>query len=57
MLDVDECIRNQHNCQHICKNTEGSFICDCQFGFNLANDGISCERMYILHAESLALTL
>ena len=40
--DVDECQKNTHDC-HLnatCRNTNGSFVCTCLFGFN--GDGRNC---------------
>ena len=31
--DLDECTTMQHNCQHECINTVGSFQCGCMVGF------------------------
>ncbi|XP_068670511.1 uncharacterized protein [Montipora foliosa] len=41
--DFDECKAHQDNCGHhaTCVNTEGSFECNCNDGFE--GDGISCE--------------
>lgn len=38
--DVDECHDNV--CTHGCFNTYGSFMCNCDEGFELAADGTSC---------------
>ena len=41
-VDEDEC-DIYTNCQHSCVNTEGSFHCDCNDGYELASDGYSCN--------------
>ena len=38
--DVDEC--EDEPCTHGCFNTYGSFMCNCDEGFELASDGTSC---------------
>lgn len=38
--DVDECA--DEPCTHACFNTYGSFMCNCDEGFELAADGTSC---------------
>uniref|UniRef100_A0A2C9JTQ7 EGF-like domain-containing protein n=1 Tax=Biomphalaria glabrata TaxID=6526 RepID=A0A2C9JTQ7_BIOGL len=37
--DVDECVRNLHNCsvQEVCQNTRPGFICNCQPGYQKNN--------------------
>ena len=42
-VDEDEC-DFYTNCQHSCVNTEGSFHCDCNEGYELASDGYSCNE-------------
>lgn len=32
--DIDECKTGQHDCQNQCVNTQGSYQCSCQSGFN-----------------------
>ena len=43
--DIDECFDGAHNCSVICTNTEGSFICDCNIGYLLDTDEITCHGM------------
>lgn len=42
-LDIDECIQNGILCKNgRCVNTEGSFQCICNAGFELTADGKNC---------------
>lgn len=44
ITDIDECATGLHNCEHICAyNTEGGFICTCNDGYVLSEDGHTCE--------------
>ncbi|XP_033936716.1 fibrillin-2b [Pseudochaenichthys georgianus] len=41
--DMNECLDNPGICQNgICINTDGSFRCECPFGFNLDYTGVNC---------------
>ncbi|KAM4729787.1 EGF-containing fibulin-like extracellular matrix protein 1 isoform 2-T3 [Anableps anableps] len=40
--DVNEC-DVENSCQHHCYNLIGSFLCQCDHGFELAADKVSCE--------------
>ena len=42
-LDVNECEISKGGCQHICKNTYGSYICQCKNGFSLNANEKSCS--------------
>lgn len=42
VADVNEC-EVSHPCQHRCYNLMGSFICQCDQGYKLAADSVSCE--------------
>uniref|UniRef100_A0A8W8N5D1 Fibrillin-1 n=1 Tax=Magallana gigas TaxID=29159 RepID=A0A8W8N5D1_MAGGI len=33
---IDECVRDSP-CDHICNNTDGSYVCSCRDGYNLVN--------------------
>lgn len=46
--DVDECA--DEPCSHGCLNTYGSYMCNCDEGFELASDGTTCigEEDFIL---------
>ena len=41
-LDIDECARNNGDCEQICNNIEGSFECQCEDGYLLDVDGKQC---------------
>ena len=42
--DVNECTtENLPKCKELCVNTFGSYKCDCNDGYRLKSDGISCE--------------
>ena len=47
-IDEDEC-DFYTNCQHFCVNTEGSFHCECNEGYKLADDGYSCDDINECH--------
>ena len=44
--DINECNTTnseyEHNCTHICNNTEGSYECLCMDGYELDVDGRNC---------------
>ena len=42
-LDVDECSQSNHSCQHRCVNTIGSYVCSCDAGHSLTDDGRTCD--------------
>ncbi len=39
--DIDECATNTSMCDQNCTDTSGSFICDCNVGYELIN-GTKC---------------
>lgn len=43
LLDVNECSENLGVCINgACINTDGSFRCECPFGYNLDYTGVNC---------------
>ena len=40
-------------CQHICNNTIGSYVCDCRIGYALNSDGRTC-RGTCMHVIEIA---
>ena len=41
--DLNECDVHNGGCEHICENTLGSFVCTCRTGFNISENGLSCD--------------
>lgn len=48
-LDLNECETLNGGCEHQCKNTNGSYICECNKGFSLNGNGKTCSGKYILY--------
>ena len=44
VLDKDECAVDNGGCQHICKNTVGSYQCACHNGFQLHENKHDCKE-------------
>ena len=44
LTDINEC-ENNGTCDQICKNTIGSFVCECNPGYQLNNDFMTCSGM------------
>ena len=42
-IDTDECALNNGGCQHKCINTDGSYYCSCDTGYDLQQDKLSCQ--------------
>ena len=41
--DINECATSNGGCETTCTNTDGSFTCSCDSGFQLNGDGLSCD--------------
>ena len=48
LIDINECEDNNGGCPQLCKNTEGSFECECDVGYMLSLDGKTCTGWYNL---------
>ena len=45
-LDINECEEDISGCAESCKNTNGSFTCDCTTpGYVIAPDGLNCTGL------------
>lgn len=53
--DINECREGTHLCNQTCTNTNGSYICQCQEGFRLDNDGMECNGRFMFTAIMLIL--
>ena len=42
-IDVDECAEDTDGCAQICMDTDGSYFCSCEIGYNLAEDQHDCD--------------
>ena len=42
-LDINECLEDTDNCAQTCTDTDGSYTCSCDAGYELANDGLQCD--------------
>uniref|UniRef100_A0A183VCE0 Tolloid n=2 Tax=Toxocara canis TaxID=6265 RepID=A0A183VCE0_TOXCA len=42
--DLDECRKDKGGCQQLCVNTIGSYRCECESGYVLADDGHNCKE-------------
>ncbi|XP_042334015.1 epidermal growth factor-like protein 7 [Sceloporus undulatus] len=45
--DVDECAGGRHGCSEVCLNVAGSYRCACQPGYELQEDGKSCQAQVV----------
>ena len=42
LLDINECSIDNGYCSSLCTNTVGSYICSCESGYILEEDGHNC---------------
>ena len=53
-LDMDECSINNGGCDEMCTNTNGSYVCSCNDGYILNDDGLTCDG--IMHISSFLIS-
>ena len=41
IVDINECMA-AHHCEHNCVNTVGTYTCNCDDGYLLADNGYAC---------------
>ena len=47
MSDINECANDSLNgCNQKCTNTIGSFVCECNNGYELGDDLMTCSGLY-----------
>ena len=54
--DVNEC-NGDHVCDHNCTNTNGSYICSCDPGYELQSDNRTCEGIAMIIHNTCAVYL
>ena len=42
-IDINECAEDTDGCAQTCTDTDGSYTCFCDVGYQLANDGHGCD--------------
>ena len=42
LTEINECLVNNGDCDHICTNTPGSYYCTCKTGYQLQPDRRKC---------------
>jgi hypothetical protein len=52
-IDIDECNTNNGGCQQNCRNTDGSFNCDCRSGYSLMSDSKTCTGSVFTYLYTL----
>jgi len=48
-LDINECLDNNAGCNQICENTNGSYYCSCNSGFEMSSDNHTCIGTYVIY--------
>lgn len=43
LTDINECTRLNGGCNHICEDTDGSFVCKCRPGYRLSSNKRTCD--------------
>ena len=47
-VDIDECEEDLSECDHICDNINGSYVCSCMDGYYLDMDDHTCNGILII---------
>ena len=42
-VDIDECVEDTDDCDHVCTNSVGNYTCSCQSGYHLESGGQVCN--------------
>ena len=50
ITDIDECVTGDDECNHVCVNIIGSFLCNCSGpGYRLQSDGLTCLSELVIY--------
>ncbi|KAF6739106.1 Complement component C1q receptor [Oryzias melastigma] len=52
LLPSSMCEINNGGCEQLCRSVNGHFFCECFQGYELRNDGLTCERVNICDVAS-----
>ncbi|KAG8232307.1 hypothetical protein J437_LFUL018286 [Ladona fulva] len=44
-LDINECLDNNGDCEHLCINEQGGYRCECDDGWKLQRDNRTCQQI------------
>ena len=47
LIDIDECATENGGCSQICVNKVGTYSCECEAGYVLADDKKTCKGRYV----------
>ncbi|MPC18065.1 Signal peptide, CUB and EGF-like domain-containing protein 3 [Portunus trituberculatus] len=45
LCGIDRCREKNGGCEHLCANTQGSYYCQCQPGYNRLFSKFNCENI------------
>ena len=50
-IDINECVEDAYSCAQICADTDGSYTCSCEAGYNLASDRHGCDGIIYIDSQ------
>ena len=56
-IDINECLNYNGACGQICTNTNGSYTCSCNSGFQIKNDGHNCTGIIIFNVYYVSIII
>ena len=56
-VDINECDTSNGGCNHTCTNTDGSYTCSCNSGYELNSDSHTCNGLfYSYHIQCISMS-